>query len=84
MGESTMAKKKAYRVDCGDASFYFEQGRLYNEKYLQEVFRKRLLERLANNDPDLFPGVRFRDGAGKLLKPQVQVVLVPAEEPENT
>ena len=84
MGVLAMAKKKSYLVDCGDASFYFEEGRLYNERYLKEVFKRRLLERLANNDPDIFPGVRFRDGAGNLVKPQVQVVLVPAEEPENT
>lgn len=80
-----MTKRKEdpkYLVHCGDATFYFQFGRLYSLSYLKQVF-KRTVNRRLFDDIDLFPGLILRDGSGKLWKPEVQVKLVPVKEPEK-
>lgn len=73
-----MSRKDArYVVHTGDTTFYFECGRLYRESYLKQVFKKRI------KHVELFPGLVLRDGSGNLVKPELQVVLVPAPEPEE-
>jgi hypothetical protein len=66
-----------YVVHTGDTTYYFEHGRLYRQSYLNRVFKKKIAP------VELFPGLVLRDGQGNLWKPELQVTLVPAEEPEE-
>ena len=67
----------SFVVHCGDSQFYFQFNRMYQLSYLKKVFRRRIAH------VELFPGVVFRDDAGQLWKPEVQVNLIPVEEPEE-
>ena len=67
-----------YTVHTGDTSYYFAHGRSYVWSYLKRVFRKRIS---PIDNP--YPGLVLRDDEGTLWKPELQVVLVPAPEPEE-
>ena len=70
------SKDLRFVIHCGDTSLHFAYGKLYRLSYLEKTF-KQALEPFSEN---FFPGLVLRDGAGNLVKPQLQVVLVPASE----
>jgi hypothetical protein len=74
-----MPKAPRYTVEVGDAHFYFAHGRKITEKKLEAVFQ----ERIEGLQTEMFPGLRVRDIEGQLLKPRLQVVLVPEEEGQS-
>lgn len=75
-----MAKKQPkYFVYCGDAHLCFGFSRSYRLGQLEEVFRQKV----KPLQDEFFPGLVLRDDAGNLLKPELQVHLVPAEEDDD-
>jgi hypothetical protein len=61
---------QSYIVHRGDATFYFEFGRLYLLSYLKQIFRKKIQHCSACEHPiELFPGLILRDGEVKLWRP---------------
>jgi len=74
---------QVFKVYTGDATFYFQMGKLYREPYLKRVFKKKIRQcRSCATDFELFPGLVLEDGKGNLWKPELQVHLIPVN-PED-
>jgi hypothetical protein len=73
-----MAKKRIrFTIEVGDDDFYFKFGRVMTDTQIREVCERRI----KGLQSEIFPGLRLRSKLdGRLLKPKLQVVLVPAEE----
>ena len=74
----------SFQVYCGDATLYFEAGRIYRWDRLKKIYRERIKQCPSCAHPyELFPGALFADGAGKIWKVQLQAIMVPAEPEEE-
>ena len=80
-----MKQDQSYIVHTGDATLYFECGRVYRAQYMRDIFRRKVQQCARCTHPtELFPGLVLRDGAGDLWTPKLRVILVPVkpEEPK--
>jgi len=64
------------KVIRADAEFYFAFKRSMKESEVHKIF-EQYTEPLQS---EIFPGLILRDEEGNMLKPRLQVVLVPIEE----
>ena len=71
-----MAKQKKYEVVVADDMFFFSFEDMKTETQVQRIFKRRV----DKFQSELFPGLRLRDNDGQLLKPKLQIILVPAKE----
>ena len=73
-----MAKKRMrFTVEVGDGDSYFKFGRTLTDTQIREVCEHRI----KGLQSEIFPGLRLRSKLdGRLLKPKLRVILVPAEE----
>ena len=69
-------KLKRYKVEVGDDHFFFSYGKEITETQLQKTFEAWA----APLQADLFPGLKLRDENGRLLKPKLNMELVPTKE----
>jgi hypothetical protein len=60
----------------GDSTFFFAFNRSLKESDVARICDSRI----ATLQTEIFPGLLLRDEEGNILKPELQVVLVPAEE----
>lgn len=65
-----------FKVVVADADLFFAFNRNLKERELIAMFERRI-EPLQS---EVFPGLILKDDDGDLLKPKLQVILVPAEE----
>ena len=79
-------KEPLYRIWCGDDAYHFRfNNRLsYKESTILSTIHKSMQNcRRCNCPTDFARGLVVEDANGQLWKPQVQVVLVPVENPEE-
>lgn len=73
-------KDPYYVVHTGDATRYFKFGKRYRLSYLRGVLNDRITACVSCTHPiELFPGLVLEAPDGQLLKPEIQVRLVPVE-----
>lgn len=69
-------KMNRYEVEVADDDFYFVFGKTVTDSQ----FVKNCERRISGLHSEIFPGLRLRNKFNnQLLKPKLQVILVPAE-----
>jgi len=75
-----------YRIWCGDEAFHFRFNNRFSYKAstITSTIRKAMQScRRCGGQTDFARGLVVEDENGNLWKPQIQVVLVPVETPEE-
>ena len=67
-----------FTVEVGDDDFYFAFGRVVTQTQVRKICERRIV----GLQSEIFPGLRLRS-EGRLLKPELRVVFVPAEGGEH-
>jgi len=72
-------RQKRFIVECGDADYWFK----FNRELKSAEVEQKFGERISGLQSTIFPGLRLRDEAGHLWRPELRIVLVPWKEDMN-